>query len=231
MRDFFGLQNPTSKTDGSPWGAVFFFSREILIFVFIYQQNMHFLESDIHFFFGSDWVVHRYDTHRYFKGLSGKGLKGVDFIGVLHQKSLVFFEIKNYNPRPSGKGGQSLKIVQQDSEILLHAFTKKIADTFTALDAIQQYWQRRSWRRIISAFVRHLPIKYSESSFWHKVIELAENPDCCTAVLWLESPAFDTGYRKKLSREISEALSGYCMRIILADSRSNPFSNTLSTQS
>lgn len=191
---------------------------------------MHFLESDINFFFESDWVVHRYDTHRYFRGLSGRGLKGVDFIGILHQEYLVFFEVKNYNIRPSGRGGQSLDLVQKDSHLIANAFIRKIEDTFTAVDAIQKYWERRWWRRLFSMLIRHLPIKRYESAFWRKVTELAGNPGCCTAVLWLESPAFDSDYRKKLNNEISEELSGHCAQTIIADSRSNPFSGTLMTR-
>lgn len=191
---------------------------------------MHFLESDINFFFESGWVVHRYDTHRYFKGLSGKGLKGVDFIGILHQESLVFFEVKNYNIRPSGRGGQSLDLVQNDPRMISNAFIRKIEDTFTAVDAIQKYWERRWWRRIFSTWISHFPINRYETAFWRKVIELAGDPGCCIAVLWLESSAFDADYRKKLNDQVSDELSAHCAKTIIADSRSNPFYDTLMTQ-
>ena len=103
----------------------------------------HYPESDIDFHFAAtDWAVCRYDQHRYFKGWSGRGLKGVDFIAVWQQNKLLLMEVKNYNRRPNGKGGQTADVIRADPAILSDAFAEKIADTLTSIDAIRQYWQR-----------------------------------------------------------------------------------------
>ncbi len=190
---------------------------------------MYFIESDMYFRFGPEWVVRQYDTHRYFKGWSGKGLKGVDFIGILHQKTLVFFEIKNFNLRPSGRGGHTLELVRQNPNLLAETFIRKITDTFTAIDAVGKYWQRHWWRRMAGGLVRYLSARKYDAAFWQKVTELAAKPSECVAVLWLESQAFDYNYRKQLSSTLAEALSLHCKEVIVADAGSNPFSNTMQT--
>jgi len=56
---------------------------------------MIFKESDLTFNFSQkEWEIIRYDTHRYYKILSGAGLKGVDFLGIYQKNKVVFFEVK-----------------------------------------------------------------------------------------------------------------------------------------
>ncbi len=57
---------------------------------------MTFSESDICFRFGPEWVVYRYDTHRYYRSWNGVGLKGMDFIGILDEGTLVVMEVKTF---------------------------------------------------------------------------------------------------------------------------------------
>jgi len=58
---------------------------------------MTFLESGLQFdFTPTNWRVMKYDTHRYFKILSGAGLKGIDFIGIHKEEALIFFEVKHF---------------------------------------------------------------------------------------------------------------------------------------
>jgi len=47
----------------------------------------------------TDWIVKKYDDHRYYKSLSGAGLKGVDFIGIFQQEKVVFIEVKNFRAK------------------------------------------------------------------------------------------------------------------------------------
>ena len=72
------------------------------------QKNQVFEESDLVFHFNQDWVVRKYDEHRFYKTISGLGMKGVDFIGIFKAEQVVFIEIKNYRIRYEGKTLQPL---------------------------------------------------------------------------------------------------------------------------
>lgn len=185
----------------------------------------HYAESDIDFHFAApDWVVCRYDQHRYFKGWSGRGLKGVDFIAVWQQEKLLLIEIKNYNPRSSGKGGQTAEAIRADPAILSDAFGEKIADTLTAIDAVRQYWQRHWWRRLMAWWFRRRKAGRSETAFWVRVCDLALSPQNCVAVLWIEDEELDASFRKHLEQRLSYELSALAAQVVVCDTDSNPFS-------
>jgi len=188
---------------------------------------MTFAESDIQFRFSPDWVVYRYDTHRYYRGWSGAGLKGVDFFGILRDDTLVLMEVKNYNIRSSGKRGHTLDAILAEPRILTDAFGHKIADTLVAIDAVRQYWQRHWWRRWAWRWFSHRAPHSSEQAFWARVCALAENPECCTAVLWLESEALDYAFRQRIAAQLSGELSRLAAQVYVADGRMNPFDGSL----
>lgn len=189
---------------------------------------MTFTESDICFRFGPQWVVCRYDTHRYYRGWSGVGLKGVDFIGILEEETLVVMEVKNFRIRPAGNRGHTLDALLAHPGKLTEAFGNKIADTFTAIDAVRRYVQRRWWRRLALRWwhSRRSP-RSSEAAFWARICALAENPDKCIAVLWLESEALDSGFRTRIGNQLSEELADISRRVYVVDTRSNPFAESL----
>lgn len=185
---------------------------------------MHYAESDIDFHFdASHWAVCRYDQHRYFKGWSGRGLKGVDFIAVRKQNKFLLMEVKNYNRRPNGKGGQTADVIRADPAILSDAFAEKIADTLTAIDAIRQYWQRRWWRRLVFWWFRRQPLGKSETAFWVRVCDLALLPQHCIAVLWIEGEALDASFRQALEKRLSYELSALTAQVVVCDANSNPW--------
>ncbi|NNE29048.1 MAG: hypothetical protein HKN16_05405, partial [Saprospiraceae bacterium] len=57
---------------------------------------MIFSESGLQFQFSNDWTVIKYDDHKFFRYLSGEGLKGVDFLGFTSEGGLFLMEVKNY---------------------------------------------------------------------------------------------------------------------------------------
>ncbi len=187
-------------------------------------RMMLYAESDIDFHFSTaDWAVCRYDRHRYFKGWSGRGLKGVDFIAVWRQDKLIFMEVKNYNPRPNGKGGQTADAVRADPAILSDAFGEKIADTLTAIDAVRQYRQRRWWRRLAAWWFRRRKVGSSETAFWVRVCDLALSPQNCMAVLWLEGEELDASFRKTIEKRLAYELSALTAQVVVCNADSNPF--------
>ena len=44
------------------------------------MSKQPFIESDLQFYFPDHWAVREYDNHRFYKNLSGLGLKGLDFL-------------------------------------------------------------------------------------------------------------------------------------------------------
>ena len=43
------------------------------------------------------------DEHRFYSYVSGRGFKGVDFIGLSYEGKLLLLEVKNYGGPISGK--------------------------------------------------------------------------------------------------------------------------------
>lgn len=188
---------------------------------------MMFSESDLRFRFSDDWVVCRYDAHRYYRGWSGAGLKGVDFIAILRDETLVLMEVKNYSIRAAGSRGHTLEAILAQPEILTESFGRKIVDTLTAIDAVRQYWQRHWWRRWALRRYRKRPPRSSEPAFWARVCELAEQPDTCMAVLWLESDAFSPALRQQLETQLTEELPDLASRVYIAQRTAHPFGDCL----
>jgi hypothetical protein len=206
----------------------------VLPFCYLYLANHDklnksstFRESDINFIFDDSWLVYRFDQHRYYRGFSGAGLKGVDFLALRNDDQLVLMEIKNYNPRGPWKRGNTLTEIIAEPDILVQHFTAKIKDTLLAVDAIRQYWQRRWWRRILWKIFSHLHPRYHEYAFWQRVCTHVRHPEQCVAVLWLESTDIDQALREKLRQRLSEKLRDYCSSVMVCDYRHQPFGHSL----
>ncbi len=184
-------------------------------------------ESDLLLRFGPRWVVHRYDTHPYYQNWSGLGLKGVDFLGILMPDLLVLTEVKNYHQRLQGHKGYNAESIREKPALLADAVARKALDTFLALDAVRQYWQRHWWRRMRWQHLAKKSPKHSERAFWANACALAEHPDCCAVLLWLEGPALDASIRQELTRQISSKLADVCGQIWIAGDGFNPLPEDL----
>lgn len=190
-------------------------------------MSSEYQESDLLLRFGPRWAAHRYDTHPYYQGWSGLGLKGVDFLGILVPDLLVLTEVKNYHRRVQGQKGYNAESIRENPALLANAVARKVSDTFLALDAVRQYWQRRWWRRLRwRRLVKKSP-KHSERAFWANACTLAEHPECCAALLWLEGPALDADIRQELTQQLSSKLVGVCGRVWVAGDGFNPLPEDL----
>lgn len=162
-----------------------------------------FSESGLQFKFPSDWVVFKYDEHRFYKYLSGSGLKGVDFIAI-HQQRLILIEVKNYMERFAKEGEHPMDPLIGTPEIYASKFFRKFEDTFRLLDIIEQYYQRKWWyRKVFRVFKKYFSdssIIKKETGFWSKAIELLNQPERVRLVLWLElAPDYDSKKAKALN--------------------------------
>ena len=173
---------------------------------------MIFKESDLSFNFSADhWVIKKYDTHRYFKILSGAGLKGVDFLGIYEGKQVVFFEVKHFHTNHPTKPPSYL--IFQDLEAFIAKIVDKAHDLIRAISIINQYLERKWWFRLFlksSAFFPAFLIKNRDWYFWYRVAQLMWVPlkEQPTFVLWLEIEAVLTEKTKdKIHQQIKARLS------------------------
>ena len=149
---------------------------------------MQLTESALLFNFeDTDWIVKKYDDHRYYKPLSGAGLKGVDFIGIFQQKKVVFIEVKNFRAKHPTK--REPFSVLADTKQFITKIADKFEDTFVATTTIKAYLQKKWWYRLYLKFERHLPPSLflnRDWYFWHIAHQLASDKGKLEFVLWLE---------------------------------------------
>lgn len=145
-------------------------------------------ESDLKFIFSNDWVVYQYDQHPFYKALAGRGLKGVDFVGVLNGEDVILIEVKNYKIRfPSRYPPIYGKITGKKPRIV-KTMVSKLAGTHRALNAINTYYQRRWWYSFANKVLKHFPHRILlkvEWYFWTFVAQKVGEGDF-HLVLWLE---------------------------------------------
>lgn len=153
------------------------------------QPNTYF-ESGLQFIFDKKWRVKKYDEHRFYRALSGAGLKGLDFIGLLNQEQLVLIEVKNYKIRFPAKPPPIKEKILGAAPTLVETMTYKIEDTFLAVDTIIKYYRRRWWYVPFLKLFDYLPISYLLSYEWaywthlQRLILFQKNQ--VELVLWLE---------------------------------------------
>ena len=175
-----------------------------------YKQNNIFQESDLQFQFSdTDWRVKKYDTHRFFKTLSGAGLKGVDFLGIFQDKQVVLWEVKNYHTNQANKSQNYL--IVENTVVFIENIIGKVTDTLTAIRVIQQYLNRQWWYRFYSAYSSYIPtflIRQKDWFFWHQIQKISKEKGAVTFVLWLEIEAsLEVKVWKKILTTIQQELS------------------------
>lgn len=138
------------------------------------EHGFIFSESGLRFTFSREfWQVRRYDSHTYFRGLSGAGLKGVDFIGIYKNQELVLIEVKNYQTGVDGRRSAFIHARLSDPQALAAALVAKMRDTLRAIGIIQQYLQRKWAYRLARPLMAWFPGLAPEWHFWMLAHDLA----------------------------------------------------------
>lgn len=149
---------------------------------------MIYYESDLRFEFDSDyWEVKKYDTHRYYKILSGAGLKGVDFLSIYREKQIIYIEVKNFrNKHPTAPPSY---LILEDTKAFVDKISEKLSDTHKAIQVIRKYLGRKWWFRLFLRLQKWIPrsiLAKQDWYFWYKVYELSQRKEQQVLVLWLE---------------------------------------------
>ncbi len=159
-----------------------------------------FIESQIQFSFYDSWDVVAFDKTKFYKTISGLGVKGVDFLGI-HNQQLYFIEVKNFN--------QYSSIIEKefDFKAFRNNIIIKFEDSQRAIRLIHEHYARKWWysssqylpKRILSLFAK-------DFLFWEQCYKILNNSTQNSRfILWIEHN-FDT---KTFSQQIVTPISLY----------------------
>ena len=146
-------------------------------------------ESGLAFTFPKDWVVKRYDEHRFYNYLSGLGFKGVDMIAITPERKLILIEVKNYINRFPQDGIDPTETLIENMDSFSESFVQKFQDTFQLLQIVQKYFNRKKWFQWIANPIQSLlPFSFLISldwGFWTVANQLLDQKEV-ELLLWLE---------------------------------------------
>ncbi len=179
---------------------------------------MIFNESDIQFDFASRyWAGRKYDEHTFFRGLSGAGLKGVDFVGIYRGRQLLLMEVKHF------RYSREVPI----TSLLAAEIAAKIEDTLTGITAIHQYFQRSPLYRFAEPLLGRLPARQRlEWPFWTRAYQLGQDPQCREILVWLEVEKESFPEKEAFIQQLRSHLGGP-WKVTVADRDDYPFTDSL----
>ena len=155
---------------------------------------MAFWESGLVFIFPTDWKVIKWDEHRFFGYVSGRGFKGVDFMG-LREEELYLIEVKNYQDRRPENGQHPFDLVLSDPDFYGEIFLQKFTDSFDLIEIIEKYYLRKRffncWAKQnywgLEILARIPFFQKRDLIFWTRASQIIRNhPERVKLVLWLE---------------------------------------------
>lgn len=200
---------------------------------------MTFHESGLDFtFFPQRWIVKKYDSHRFYTGLSGAGLKAVDFIGLLNRETLVLLEVKNYRDRPERELPRILEKIGEEKLKVKQSFTGKVRDTVQGIFVIEEFLQRKWLYRLVSPLLlRHRFLhRWAKADwiFWTLAAEAVRQKKL-VLVLWLELDASYTGLsdsyiktlRSNLAVSLTQQLADLTTEVFVTETINHPFEDSL----
>ena len=188
---------------------------------------MTFNESGLEFEFDDSWVVKKYDDHRFYKRLSGAGLKAVDFIGIWKGEILALIEVKNYKIRFQDLKQLPIQNILNDPDQLARAIIKKVEDSLKAIDAIHGAYCRKWWYRLFLPFINLFKKSSADWPFWTTVHNLINDEKEIWVVFWLESEFEQETLRKNLDLTISKGLDEFTDKTFVAEIDHHPFATSI----
>lgn len=173
------------------------------------------------FVFNQNWLVHPYDKHTYFQGLSGAGLKGVDFLGIHNREHLVLMEVKNYRPDPDGRRNRQIAQRLAAPEAIGVSLASKMLDTLRAIDLVHRYFQTQLGYRLVYPFLPWMKPIAPEWHFWTHARKLMDSR--VSMICWMELEA-DQAHLASFIREIANREVGNRnLQIDILPFSKNPF--------
>ncbi len=155
---------------------------------------MKFNESGLVFNFPADWKVIKWDVHRFFGYVSGRGFKGVDFM-ALRKDALYLMEVKNYQDRRPKDEAHPFDLVFENPDFYAEVFLQKFADSFALISIVEKYylrkflfkwWSRQNYRGL-QRLARNAFFQNFDFIFWTRAAQIIrERPEQVCLIIWLE---------------------------------------------
>lgn len=178
-----------------------------------------FEESGLGFSFKESWLVRQYDRHTYFRGLSGAGLKGVDFIAIWQERQLFLIEVKNYRYDALGQRKYHIDARLAHPGQIAHQLVEKLHDTKRALNAIVRYFQKGILYRTLRPILPYLRRIAPEWHFWTLADTLANLE--ITYVCWLELEAMHQPLAHQIETAARALLTDQSVRLYVQTTPEN----------
>lgn len=178
-------------------------------------------EGVVQFSFSPEWLVRKYDDHTFYRGLSGVGLKGVDFIAV-RPGQLVLIEVKNYRHVRNGQRRRVVGETIRQSERIADAIAQKCLDTLRAIRVIHTYYLRKWDYRLTSPLFGRFHWQWSDRSFWTHVAQALSGPAQVTLLVWLATDPGDQSLAHQLLPIIRKELDDQVGRVLITDEKHQP---------
>ena len=156
-----------------------------------------FTESNLQFTFPADWRVRKFDETRAYRSISGRGLKGVDFIAISPDDKLWLIEVKNYRPRL--KNGRQYRAYHRPPKQLAAQVAGKWRDSLRLIRIVHHNLRRSWWRRVQLWYQVHIGRNpASNFPFWHLSHRIASSGSAPKCLLWLEAPECNPDYDSRV---------------------------------
>jgi len=114
------------------------------------NPTIDFIESGLKFSFESQsWIVFQYDNEKVYKDLSRtvEETKAVDFIGILENENLIFFEVKSFRGYSSNQNVQHR--LKKGGEDLCLEIAQKVSDTMAGLVSGRRNESESKWLKCL----------------------------------------------------------------------------------
>ena len=187
-------------------------------------------ESGLVFHFSDNWLVRKFDSHTFYRGLSSVGFKGVDFLVLPPSGPLLLLEVKNYfnrDPRVNAPVRPEHLPVPKELAKKLH---EKSMDTLLAIGAIQRYYQRKWSYRILLPLLLRLRWGKSDWVFWTLVNQRAKEDRLAQLVCWIEVDDGQTKWEASLQKALNALTFDPPFEPMLISTDRNPFYGEMSVE-
>lgn len=178
-------------------------------------------EGVLEFSFSPEWLVRKYDDHTFYQGLSGVGLKGVDFIAV-RPGQLVLIEVKNYRHVRNGRRRRVVGETIRHADHIADSIVRKYLDTLRAIQAIEQYYLRKWDYRLTAPFLGRFHWQWSDRSFWTHVAQALSGSAQVTLLVWLATDPDDHTLAQTLQPLIAHPLNDQVGKLLITEEQHQP---------
>ncbi|MCP9237658.1 hypothetical protein [Lewinella sp. JB7] len=162
-----------------------------------------FSESGLSIIFPEDWIVRKFDASPAYQSVSGRGLKGVDFLCLSPEGELWMVEVKNYRSR-----SRAHKAKRRNPEGLAAHVGKKFSDTKRLIRIVNRAMRRKWWIELQLLYFRYFKRSRSRSNywFWAEAERRLAQPRNLVCLLWMETPERGSNFEEATADALDEWL-------------------------